>query len=362
MYRRTRIGFTLVELLVVIAIIGILMSLLLVGLGAVRRASLKLKCLNNVRQLGVATIEYQDAKRHYPGWQQVIARDKSLPLEFPSTLPGATTNKIASWQVVLLDYIEQRPLYDRWDDQSLPKWVADPVTGQPMLNGDLAHYIPAFNCAAQPTSRTYGPYTAYVANRGYYALATDPAPFNLASSKGSTTAGYDYWDSQDGRNGIFIDRVPIPTTATAILPQNPAVTPKVTSSDVEDGLTNTLLISENLVAGQWWQPGLETTFAWLYATEPGCPPSTGKPAPTLGVTDEMRINGLRNSVATLTPQTARPSSRHTGGVNAVFADGHTAFIRDGVDYHVYQQLMTPNGAKSDAPCEGYVLKSGDFEY
>ena len=362
MSRHTRLGFTLVELLVVIAIIGVLMSLLLVALGAVRAKSLQVQCLNNLRQLGMATIDFTAAKNRFPGRQEIIARDASLPLEHPSTLPGATTNKIASWQVVLLHYVEQRPLYSRWDDQAVPKWVPDPVTGQPVLNGDLAHYMPIYNCPSQPTSRTYGPFTAYVANAGYYPLATDPAPYNLASSKGPTTAGYDFWDAQDGANGIFVDRVPIPTTAGSLKPHDPAKVPSVTVTDVADGLTNTLLISENLLAGQWWQTGLETSFVWLYATEPGCPPSPGKPAPTQTVSPEMRINGLRNSMTSLTPQTARPSSRHTGGVNAVFADGHTAFLRDGVDYHVYQQLMTPNGAKSEMPCDSYVLRSGDFEY
>ncbi|MBI2480202.1 MAG: DUF1559 domain-containing protein, partial [Planctomycetia bacterium] len=321
MCRRTRSGFTLVELLVVIAIIGILMSLLLVALGSVRAKSLQMQCQNNLRQLGMATAEFNAAKNHYPGWQD-------------------------SWQVLLLDYVEQRPLYDRWDDQAVPKWVPDPVTSQPMLNGDLAHYLPIYNCPGQPSNRTYGPFTAYVASAGYYPLATDPAPYNLASSKGPSTAGYDYWDAQSGVNGIFVDRVPIPTTAGSLKPHDPTTLPSVNATSVVDGLTNTLLISENLVAGQWWQPGLESTFVWLYATEASCPPSTGKPAPTQVVTPEMRINGQRNSITVLTPQTARPSSRHSGGVNAVFADGHTAFLRDGVDYHVYQQLMTPNGAKS----------------
>ncbi|MEO8497389.1 MAG: DUF1559 domain-containing protein, partial [Planctomycetota bacterium] len=182
MCRRIRSGFTLVELLVVIAIIGILMSLALVGLGVARARAAQLQCQNNLRQLGMATATFHAAKGHYPGSQQVIARDASRPLEDPSTLPGAATNKIAAWQVVLLGYIEQRPLYDRWDDQAVPKWVPDPITGQPVLNGDLAHYIPLYYCPSQPTSRTYGPFTAYVANGGAYWLATDPAPYNLASS------------------------------------------------------------------------------------------------------------------------------------------------------------------------------------
>lgn len=362
MCRRTRTGFTLVELLVVIAIIGILMGLLMVAIGIGREKANQLSCLKNLQQLGTATQLFHAAKDRYPGTQEIIARNASLPLEYPSTLPGATTNKIASWQSLLLHYVEQRPLYDRWDDQTVPKWVPDPTTGQPVLNGDLAHYLPIYNCPSQPTSRTYGPFTAFVANAGYYAQATDPAPFNQAASKGPSTAGYDYWDAQAGANGMFVDRVPIPRTTGSLTPHDPVKLPEVSSTDVKDGLSNTLLISENLVAGQWWQSGLESTFVWLYATEPSCAPSPGMPAPTSMVTPQMRINGLRNSVTTLTPQTARPSSRHTGGVNAVYADGHTGFLRDGVDYHVYQHLMTPNGPKSETPCGGYALRSGDFEY
>ncbi|MCA9119074.1 MAG: DUF1559 domain-containing protein [Planctomycetaceae bacterium] len=362
MLRHSRSGFTLVELLVVIAIIGILMGLLLVALGPVRERARQMQCMNNLRQLGMATIEFNSAKKRFPGVQEIVARDAGLPLEHPATLPGGNINKIASWEVLLLDYVEQRPLFDRWDDQSVPKWVPDPLTGQPVLNGDLAHYIPIYNCPSHLSSRTYGPFTAYVANAGYYAQASDPAPYNQASSKGPSTAGYDYWDSQDGTNGMFVDRVPIPRTAGSLTPHDPARVPEVTYTDVKDGLSNTLLISENLVAGQWWQPGLESTFVWLYATEASCPPSSGKPAPTQPVTAVMRINGQRNTVTALTPQSARPSARHLGGVNAVFADGHTSVVRDGVDYHVYQQLMTPNGAKSAMPCSGYVLKGGDFEY
>lgn len=362
MYRRTRAGFTLVELLVVIGIIGVLMGLLIPAVMWARERARRMQCENNVKQLGTATITYESTGRGFPGWQQVIARNAALPLEHPATLPGATTNKIASWQVVLFDYIDQRPLYDRWDDQTVPKMVLDPSTGLPAVNGALVHYIPLFNCASQPTSRTYGPFTAYVANRGYYPLASDPAPYNLAASKGPPTPGFDYWDVQDGDSGVFVDRVPIPMTSTGLTPHDPPTVPKVTSTDIGDGHSTTLLISENLVAGQWWQSGLETTFVWLYATEPACPPSAGKPAPTQVVTEEMRINGLRNSITNLTPRTARPSSRHSGGVNAVFADGHSAFIRDAVDYHVYQHLMTPNGSKSEIPCVNYVLKSGDFEY
>jgi prepilin-type processing-associated H-X9-DG protein len=248
-------------------------------------------------------------------------------------------------------------MYDRWDDQTVFKYVPDPLTGQPLLNADLVMAIRLFECPSRPGKYRSGSSIAYVANRGYYPLASDPAPLNAAVSKGPATAGYDYWDNQRGNNGVFVDRVPIPNASGLVDPDD---APSV--SHMKDGRTNTLLLSENLVAGDWWQSGLDNAFVWLYATEPACPPEPGKPIPTVSVTDEMRVNGLLKTVIALNPRTARPSSMHPGGVNAAFSDGHVSFIRDRVDYHVYQQMMTPNGGKSEMPCPSYLLRENDYQY
>ncbi|MBP86527.1 MAG: hypothetical protein CMJ64_07420 [Planctomycetaceae bacterium] len=355
-HARSVAGFTLVELLVVIAIIGILVSLTLPAVMAAIEAARRRTCANRLKQLAVGTVSLAGGK-HFPGWQEVVARRSDQPLEFPSTLPGASINKIAPWPVVLLPHIDQGPMADRWDDQSVPKYVPDPLTGLPMLNADLVMSIELFECPSRPSKYRSGSSIAYVASRGYYPLAGDPAPLNAAVSKGPATAGYDCWDNQQGHNGVFVDRVPIPNTSGMVNPDN---SPKVT--EIKDGRTNTLLYTENLVAGDWWQPGLDNAFVWLYATEAACPPEPGKPIPTISVSDEMRVNGLRKQVIALNPRTARPSSQHPGGVNAVFAGGNVSFIRDGIDYHVYQQLMTPNGKKSEMPCSSYLLREGDYQY
>ena len=66
MQRPRSLGFTLVELLVVIAIIGILIALLLPAVQAAREASRRAKCANNLRQLGIAALNYEECFGSFP--------------------------------------------------------------------------------------------------------------------------------------------------------------------------------------------------------------------------------------------------------------------------------------------------------
>jgi prepilin-type N-terminal cleavage/methylation domain-containing protein/prepilin-type processing-associated H-X9-DG protein len=100
-----RSGFTLVELLVVIAIIGILVALLLPAVQAAREAARRTQCTNNMKQLGLAMQNYLSARKTFP--------------------PGSIRDKAAgksnfrdprvSPHVRLLPYMENQPLYDRFD-------------------------------------------------------------------------------------------------------------------------------------------------------------------------------------------------------------------------------------------------------
>jgi prepilin-type N-terminal cleavage/methylation domain-containing protein len=104
-----RSGFTLVELLVVIAIIGVLVGLLLPAVQAAREAARRTQSQNNLKQIGLALLNYESALRRLPSGYVSRMRD---PQAFPGTLdapPGW------AWGALILPYLEQGSLANQID-------------------------------------------------------------------------------------------------------------------------------------------------------------------------------------------------------------------------------------------------------
>jgi len=121
-----RTGFTLVELLVVIAIIGILVGLLLPAVQAAREAARRMSCSNNVRQIGLATMNYEAALKRFPG------------------LLGSSTY---SAQARILPYMEQNSLHDLINyNRPLLLGPVFAARFDPALANVISQRIPTFLC------------------------------------------------------------------------------------------------------------------------------------------------------------------------------------------------------------------------
>jgi prepilin-type N-terminal cleavage/methylation domain-containing protein/prepilin-type processing-associated H-X9-DG protein len=114
--RRLRRGaFTLVELLVVIAIIGILIALLLPAVQQAREAARRIQCTNNVKQLGLALLNYENTKKMLPAAGKYADPDQALYFSYSYWRVDLQSGTNHSWVVSLLPYMEEQALFDQFD-------------------------------------------------------------------------------------------------------------------------------------------------------------------------------------------------------------------------------------------------------
>ncbi len=353
-------GFTLVELLVVITIIGILMGLLIPAVQAAREAARRNQCSTQINNLAKATIQYEMARKQYPGWIHSFGSFPQNPdnLTDPSD-PNAGANtyaaheKIGGWAIQLFPYLDAQPTYELWSEDRYPILV-----GYTQYTTNAAPNLAILQCPSSPTLVGDAGRNSYISNNGY----------GLAF----TGSNLDDWrNSQKKANGVFNSKFGGAATSGPI----------VRADDLKDGPGNTVLFSENLQAAPWHFIALGSVVGDAGASA-GAVVSSGTAASSSRYTQgfvwhfrdpgtfadnplpEMQINGapvgqdkFRIEMTSVNaPLLARPSSAHVGGVNMGFADGSSRFVDEQIDYRVYQAIMTPRGKSSDVPFQEYVLQ------
>ena len=339
--RKERAGFTLVELLVVIAIIGTLVGLLLPAVQAAREAGRRIACQNNLKQMGLAIVNYDSAKGRFPpgGGQVEITSD--------------VRNEYA-FSVVILPYMEYQSHYDQIlafaaDKTTTPGAASRNANNNPHTNKGNASFplkkIVTFDCpsdSAPIANKRKVQRLNYLANWGDVMVNFNDAYFR----------------------GPFI--FPSPTA------------PYVSGKRITDGTSKTILLCEVITSS-----GAQGIKGGIYGGVTGWSQvkSQASPSTCLGLsgsgwvpsanfdTDPPTGNGLRWALAyqqytgcnTILPPNspvcapninaeggyAPASSYHEGGAAVVMCDASVRFVSDTVDAGD-PTVTPPLGTDSDA--------------
>ena len=200
-------GFTLVELLVVIAIIGILIALLLPAINAAREAGRRSQCVNNLRQLGLAVLNFENDEKCFPSGCKG---------------DGTAYDENWGWGAIILPYTEYGALYKQLGVDSRKLMAVFAAPGGPAM---LQTKLPVFRC---PTDTTPALLPADL--RAFYGHGNtnriELAAANYVACQGLLDFSSNNSTTDQACNGVFFN--------------NSAVT----TQQISDGLAHTFMLGE----------------------------------------------------------------------------------------------------------------------
>jgi prepilin-type N-terminal cleavage/methylation domain-containing protein/prepilin-type processing-associated H-X9-DG protein len=316
-------GFTLVELLVVIAIIGVLVALLLPAVQTAREAARRSQCTNNLKQLALAAMNYEDSFKTLPPGSAGGYTQSGTSVSFPSAWKDplhSTPYGHFSWAALILPYVEQKAMYDIINF-NVPAYansiqeVTSGVQGSAVTErgpaGSPLNQIPCstvpkvFKCpSARPVQATIKEQKDYAINGGTGACC--PERTNQVATTTMDGVGY---------LGLGIRL-----------------------AEITDGTSGTFLFLEQASHGNHsWLPQNKGAnhFIWVHHPSQGYVQSnngsiTGPPSPPNDTS--------WNNRATV--------GGHPSGVMACMVDGHVAFVSNNVDFTTFRFTFTRAGGES----------------
>lgn len=342
--RSKRNGFTLVELLVVIAIIGILVGMLLPAVQQVREAARRVTCMNNIRQLSLACLNYESSRQQFPPGVGTPSDYNKAPKWYPaggwewSAQSGGNFGSFYGWGFYLLPFCEQGSIAAGYNQGKPTSWGGaiglDPGTGKPLNESTLPFHL----CPSDESGEA--------ANQCYFDTApqgggdiSKSARSNYVASIGNLNVWARANNKNSNRFGMF------------------GVNSRSKFSDLNDGSSNVIMFGERATRSDrdlngeqgtgldGASPALVKGAIWIGTVWPQnlpeSPAGGGGRYCVLGRTgpdNAYEVNGRLASASIA-------SSAHPGGAVVAFGDGSTHFLDDNLSNVTLQDLtMTSDGS------------------
>jgi prepilin-type N-terminal cleavage/methylation domain-containing protein len=329
-----RRAFTLVELLVAAGIIGVLVALLLPAVQSAREAARRSQCINNLRQIGVATMHFESAKGRLPkgDWRQ--------------RTPTTGVDSLGTWVSLTLPYLEEanlygnidfsRPFYDQADigDSTRPHQV--------FFN---THICPSIGKVEliQWNDTHYGARGNYAANAGW-AGGDSGLWMNDIQWEQTGTDGRGHPENPTGITFPGLSGRPIHSAISGFGPF--MINKGICLREATDGLSHTVAFSEvRTVEGDDIRGSLHFGGGVLYMHSE---------APNTPIQDIIRLcQNTPDAPCAPTDETWRgyhklsARSAHPGGVNVMMLDTSVHFAQDAVSPDVWKAVSTFGGAESN---------------